>query len=456
MSQVSIRRSTIQLYILLAAAAHAQAPLIPPTFSKTFDPGSPDGGIGRDAIGPGSTTTLRFDIDNSGSPDPVTGIEFTDVLPTEIVIADPASAFTDCVVGFLSFPDPAGTTIKLSGARLGAGDACSVNVNVTSSVVGVHVNTSEELTSSAGSSGVATASLTVDAGRPGFSKSFAPGSIPLGGTSVLTFTFDNTALGAVDSFSVSFTDLLPAGMVIATPANTFTDCTSMDPPFRFDATSGSNLIFYAAFGTNVPPLIVDPVLTAGSTCTVSVDVTTDTTGVFVNIAKLPVGDLNESDGFATAGLDVPVEFLTKSFTDDPVPPGGAVTLDFTVTNLDRSGSATDISFDDPLPAGLTFDSLVSDDCGGVLDTATASLLEYSGGGPLAPGAVCTISVRLKVPAATATGTFTNTTTAIMATIGGTGVTGNTATDVLLKETEIFSDGFESGDTSVWSGAVGGI
>ena len=44
----------------LSATVSAQ-----PTFSKIFDPGSPGAGTGRDAIGPGSTTTLRFDI---GSP----------------------------------------------------------------------------------------------------------------------------------------------------------------------------------------------------------------------------------------------------------------------------------------------------------------------------------------------------------------------------------------------------
>ena len=435
-------RGLAGLAILLALAlaagpASAQAPT--PTFTKIFDPGSAGAGAGREAIGPGTTTTLRFDIDNSGSPDPVTGIAFTDVLPTEIVLADPPSAFTDCIDGVISFPAPAGTTISLSDARLGAGDACLVTVNVTSSIPGMHANTSGALTSSAGTTPGATASLFVDATLLGFSKSFAPGSIPLGGTSVLTFTFDNTAAGAVDQFSARFLDDLPAGMVIATPANASTDCIApLAPNTTLTAVSGTSFIQFFAIGTSFPPGFCPPfcnapVLMPGETCTVSVDVTTDTTGVFVNTARLPI-DGTAFQGFATDALDVPLEFLTKSFIDDPVAPDGFVTLDFTVTNLDRLDSATAISFDDPLPAGLTFDSLVSDDCGGVLDTAMASVLKYSGGGPLLPEAACTLSVRLKVPAAAATGTATNTTTAIMATIGGIGVTGNTATDVLRIST----------------------
>ena len=184
---------------------------------------------------------------------------------------------------------------------------------------------------------------------------------------------------------------------------------------------------------NSSPFLVDPVVAAGSTCTVTVDITAATAGEYVNIARLPLGGGGEVEGFATAGLDAPRKFLTKSFTDDPVVPGGFVTLDFTVTNLDRLSPATDIAFDDPLPAGLTFDLLVSDDCRGVFDTATPGLLEYSDGGPLGPEAVCTISVRLKVPGAASNGTFANTTTGTTATIGGTPVTGNVAGGTVTLE-----------------------
>ena len=44
--------------------------------------------------------------------------------------------------------------------------------------------------------------------------------------------------------------------------------------------------------------------------------------------------------------------LTKEFTDDPVAPGEIVTLEFTLTNLDRTAGALDIAFEDDLGAAL--------------------------------------------------------------------------------------------------------
>ena len=44
--------------------------------------------------------------------------------------------------------------------------------------------------------------------------------------------------------------------------------------------------------------------------------------------------------------------LQKSFTDDPVAPGGTVTLEFTLTNMDASQAATGLTFTDDLGAAL--------------------------------------------------------------------------------------------------------
>ena len=81
---------------LFAAAVLAAMP-IPPVdagfvitgFSKTFAP---------DIIGPGSTTTLTFTIDNSLQGLPAEDLAFTDTLPAGVTIATPASASTTCRV----------------------------------------------------------------------------------------------------------------------------------------------------------------------------------------------------------------------------------------------------------------------------------------------------------------------------------------------------------------------
>ena len=415
------RISFISLGVLVALSLVTPAnagPLDVLTFTKSFDPANVDGlptvPVDPFVMGPGSTTTLSFTITNTDLVNPASDMAFTDTLPAGVMIATPSSAFTDCTDGILSAPD-GGTVITFSDGKLGAGSSCIITVNVTSSDVGMHPNTSGDLSfvllGIPDISSGATATLTVDALLPGFSKSFAPMTIFPGGTSILTLTINNMANpAAVDSLSA--TDPLPPGMVVATPANALNGCGG-----TLTAASGTNSIFFSGS------------VAAFSSCTVFVDVTVGTSGVFVNTSlQLSVGGFI---GFATAALDVPLEFLTKSFTDDPVPPGGTVTLEFTITNLDRSDSATSIAFDDSLPAGLTFDSLLNDDCGGSLNTATPGLLSYSGGGSLAPGASCTIEVSLDVPAGASAGTFPNTTTAVTADIGGVPFVGNMATDNLV-------------------------
>ena len=175
--------------------------------------------------------------------------------------------------------------------------------------------------------GSATATLTVSGARPGFSKSFSPSLIPVGGTSTLTFTIDNTANAAAVA-ELQFNDILPAGMVIAALSNAAPDCGPF--PATVTATPGTGVISFFADGL-LPSF---PAVEAGATCTVTVDVTTNESGLFVNISgellSGPSFSLLASSGVATAVLNVPVQFLNKSFTDDPVAPGESVTLEFSI------------------------------------------------------------------------------------------------------------------------------
>ena len=130
--------------------------------------------------------------------------------------------------------------------------------------------------------------------------------------------------------------------------------------------------------------------------------------------------------------------LTKSFTDDPISPGGTATLDFTITNFDRLFSATGIAFTDdlttlvPALAGLTFSSLLSNDCGGSVSGVGGTTIGLSGG-TLAPEASCTISVSLSVPAGATPGAYTNTTGAVTGAVDGSPVVGNMASETLFVE-----------------------
>jgi len=193
------------------------------------------------------------------------------------------------------------------------------------------MNVTGDLTSSAGNSENTTADLTVTTTRPGFSKSFAPSSIPRGDRSTLTFVIDNSA-NPSDLSSLSFTDNLPAGMEIATPANSSNTCGEAGANITFTATPGTSVITLAVFSNIFPGF---QALAAGATCSVIVDVVGTGAGMLHNVSgelTASTGGASSSSGKATATLDVTITplSLTKSFTDDLVIPGDTVTLEFTI------------------------------------------------------------------------------------------------------------------------------
>ncbi|MGR9071792.1 MAG: DUF7933 domain-containing protein [Gammaproteobacteria bacterium] len=401
--------------ILAAMLMFSQNAFTQPSFTKQFLP---------DTIGPGSVSTLRFVIDNSGGLDPATDLAFTDNLPAGLSIATPAAAATTCGGdGIVSAPD-GGSAISFSGGTVGAGGSCTVQVNVTGGTPGTHTNVSGDLTSSAGSSGTATDDLTINSGRPGFSKSFSPSTVAFGGRSTLTFTIDNSA-NASSAFNLAFNDSLPSGMTVASPANASTTCTSG----VVTANPGASAISLSAFGGT---------LAAGASCTVSIDVIGGAAGSLDNVSgelTFTVSGPTLSSGKAGAVLEVVASQinLIKRFTDDPVPAGGSVNLEFTILNRDRGNSATNIAFSDDLDAalsGLVATGLPQAACGGTVSGTDTIVFS---GGSLAPEGECSFSVTLQVPVAAATGNYPNTTTAITATIGGSPEVGDPASDILFVQ-----------------------
>lgn len=405
-----------------------------PGFFKSFSPGT---------IGPGSVSTLRFDIDNSKSGSPVDNLAFSDTLPAGMTLATPAGAFTNCGDAVLSAPD-GGTTVTFANARLGANSSCRVTVNVVGGAAGTLTNVSGDLTSSAGNSGSASADLVVSAGRPGFTKSFAPATVALGTVSTLTLTIDNTANQSAADF-LAFTDPLPIGLAVASPANAATSCSGGQIPPTLTAVPGASSIALN-FGF----------VAAMSTCSVAVDVVASLAGRLGNLTGELSSSPAGSSGRAAAVLTVVRDFLGKTFTDDPVPPGGTVNLRFTVTNFDATNAATAISFTDNLNAvlsGLVAVGLpLADPCGSGSTLTGTSLLTLSGGN-LAPQASCTFNVTLQVPGAAANGTYTNTTSVVSLILGGAPTTRPAASDNLVVQpvprlTKTFTDDPVAGGGSV--------
>jgi uncharacterized repeat protein (TIGR01451 family) len=108
--------------------------------------------------------------------------------------------------------------------------------------------------------------ITVLDVTPQLDKSFSPVDVPLNGTSTLTFTVTNTSeLGGKNGWS--FTDNLPAGLTLASPAAAATTC----PGGTVTAVDG---------GTSVA--VAGNLSDGMASCTVTVDVTSGTAGAYTN------------------------------------------------------------------------------------------------------------------------------------------------------------------------------
>uniref|UniRef100_Q01RJ1 Conserved repeat domain n=1 Tax=Solibacter usitatus (strain Ellin6076) TaxID=234267 RepID=Q01RJ1_SOLUE len=135
-----------------APATASLTVLLPPTLSKTFaDP----------VLSFNPTTNLVFTIGNPNASVTLTGVAFTDALPSGLVISTPNGVTATCA-GATIAAVPGGSLIDVSGGVLAGGASCTVSVNVTGIADGTQVNTTGPITSSNGGTGTpATATVSV-------------------------------------------------------------------------------------------------------------------------------------------------------------------------------------------------------------------------------------------------------------------------------------------------------
>lgn len=284
-----------------------------------------------------------------------------------------------------------------------------VAVGVTAVAPGILINTTGDLTSSSGNSGTASDTLTVNP-QPGFSKVFSPNPTVINGIVTLTFTIDNSA-SSIAATGLDFTDNMPSGLIVATPSNASTTCTGG----TLTAVSGSSTVTYTG-GT----------VAAGASCSVAVDVITDTAGDYLNTT----GDLTSSLGNSGPAADTltvsDALLFAKSFTPDVILSGDVSTLTFTLDNSANNQSATSIDFIDNMPVEILVanPANINNTCTGGTLTATSgtSTISYTGGS-LAANSTCEISVDVT---SSTIGSFTNISGTLTSSLGNSGA----ATDVL--------------------------
>jgi uncharacterized repeat protein (TIGR01451 family) len=453
------------------AASATLSVALPPTISKVFVP---------DTINAGGQTLLSFTINNPNS-DPnvnvtLTGIQFTDVLPAGVVVASPNQLSNTCD-GIVT-ATPGSGTISLSGGDLGpavglrpqpkapvrarpasparlapsSNGSCFISVEVTASTAGVYNNTTGPISANESGAGAPsnTATLTVNAAPqvqpPTIAKAFGAATIPVGGTTSLTFNLTNPN-ASTDLLNVSFSDSLPSGLVVATPNGLTGTCSA-----AISATPGSSTISMNSL-----------TLPANSNCSFSVDVTGTSGGNKVNTTS-PVTAIYDSGsgtsfpsvtgGTATATIFVVLPpTISKAFNPTQIPTNGISALIFTLTNpASNTVAENGVAFTDTLPANVvvaTPNGAVNN-CGGTL-TATAGSNSISlTGGTIAVNSSCSISVNVT---SAVSGVYTNTTGPVSSTNGGTGNTASatlTVNHAVLSITKTHNDEFDAGENGVYT------
>ncbi len=366
----------------------AIAVLQPPTISKAFNPAS---------VPPGQKSTITFSLNNPNSI--AIDASFSDTLPPGLTVASTPNVVNNCG-GSVTATAGSGT-VTFANATWPVGP-CTINVDVTApGTDGVLTNSVTLNSTAAGNSTLASANLTVIA-PPVIAKAFGALTIPLGTSTSLTFTLSSSN-SSLTLTGVTFTDTLPAGLVVAATPNLNSTCNGTP-----SATPGGSVVSLAT-----------ATLAPGASCTVSVSVTGSTAGVKNN--TVPITSTNGGAGVnANASITVIAQpSIAKAFNPTSIAAGATSTLTFTITNPGTNAvTLTGVGFTDTLPTGLTVVSATSPVCGGTL-TATAPVTIALANAIIAANAQCIFPVTVTGASA---GVYTNVTGAVTSTNGGTGNT----------------------------------
>jgi fimbrial isopeptide formation D2 family protein/uncharacterized repeat protein (TIGR01451 family) len=385
----------------------------PPTIAKAF---------GAVTIPLNGTTSLTFTLSSTNVNLTLNGVAFTDNLPAGLVVATPNGLSGSCTGTITA--TAGSSSVSLSGQTLAPGASCTVSVNVTGTTAGVKNNSVQVTSTNGGTGNTANASITVVA-PPTISKAFGAASIPLNGTTSLTFTINNPN-ATVALSGVAFSDTLPSTtgtLVVATPAGVTNTC-------------GGTVT--ATAGTGVISLSGGSVATSAS-CTLTLNVTGTAAGDALNTTGAITsteGGTGTTSNTATVKIVAPPT-ISKAFGAASISVNGTTTVTFTITNpAANTTSETGIAFSDTLTGGLQVGATpgVSNTCGGtVAAVANSTSISLSGGSIATPGSTCTITVNVT---GTQSGNVTNTTGAVSSTNGGTGATSNTANLIVASPPSI--------------------
>jgi trimeric autotransporter adhesin len=245
----------------------------PPSISKSFSPNS---------IAVGGTSTLTLNITNSNASLALSGVAFTDTLPSGTTVASTPNASNTC--GGTVTASGGASSASLAGGTIAGGGSCAVSVSVQGTTAGTKNNSVQVTSTNAGTGNIANASLTVEA-PPSISKSFGAGSIAFNASTNLTFTITNPAGNPASLTGVGFTDTLPTGLTVTSVTSSI---------------CGGTLTVTAP----VTIQLANATVATGTPCTFSVTVTGAASGSYTNTTGNVTSTNGGTGNTASASLTV--------------------------------------------------------------------------------------------------------------------------------------------------------
>jgi len=172
-----------------------------PAFSKDFS---------EPAVLLGETTVLSFTIDNTANSVAVDDLAFSDPLPAGLTFATPIN-FTDTCGAIITTIVGSTSIFEISSGNVAAQEICTTSIEIEAIAIGIQNNITGDLTSSAGNSGVAKATITVvssfEDGDLAINKGNSLSTIDEFDTVTYTITVNN--LGDTSAQDAEILDLLP-------------------------------------------------------------------------------------------------------------------------------------------------------------------------------------------------------------------------------------------------------
>ncbi|NVN97713.1 MAG: hypothetical protein HXX17_00180, partial [Geobacteraceae bacterium] len=359
--------------------------------------------FGAASIPLNGTTSLTFNITNPPANSvALSGIAFTDNLPAGLVIATPSGLSNNC--GGTAAATAGSGSVALSAGALAVSSSCTVSVNVTGTTTGVKNNSVQVTSTEGGTGNTSNASITV-VGPPVISKAFGAASIPLNGSTSLSFTIQNNN-STTTLTGIGFSDTLPVGLVVATPNGLSGTCGG-----------GSITAIQATSGISLS----NATIAQSSSCTFSLNVTSIAAGQQNNTTGAVTSTEGATGNTASATVIVVAPpSIAKAFGAATIPLNSTTSLTFTITNPAANTIAqTGVAFSDTLPSGLVVATPngLSSSCGGTATAVAGSGSISLSGGTIAANSSCTVTVNVT---GIATGTNNNTSGNVSSTNGGTG------------------------------------